>query len=176
MGSLFSRVQSREVLPSPTDREEEPGLVDGSEEVIRQPSFFQPFEPRILLEDLGQAALALSREPALTSDSVFRVFDRHVIQPRLPTNEELYNRIRELLELEEVLDHSSSSSSSSLRSQPYSSSLDSSMVNQCSICLMDFDEGVGVHLLPCSHIYHEKCLGEWRKHAQTCPLCRAPIK
>jgi hypothetical protein len=44
--------------------------------------------------------------------------------------------------------------------------------NDCSICC----EGVTVHStavrLPCSHIYHPKCIDTWLRQNHTCPICR----
>ena len=44
----------------------------------------------------------------------------------------------------------------------------------CSICLddyMSFDD-LGVTELPCTHIYHEKCMVKWLQISKVCPLCR----
>lgn len=39
---------------------------------------------------------------------------------------------------------------------------------ECSICLCDKTDLI----LPCSHMFHAKCLEEWFHHNTTCPLCR----
>jgi hypothetical protein len=45
---------------------------------------------------------------------------------------------------------------------------------QCSIC---FDEFIlaepDVRKLPCSHLFHEKCIFPWLRTSGTCPVCRA---
>jgi len=43
---------------------------------------------------------------------------------------------------------------------------------KCTICLMEISEGTEVILLPCDHIFHEKCITKWVKIHTTCPLCR----
>ena len=43
---------------------------------------------------------------------------------------------------------------------------------KCTICLMELSEGTDVILLPCKHIFHEKCITKWLKVHNTCPLCR----
>lgn len=43
---------------------------------------------------------------------------------------------------------------------------------KCTICLMELSEGTDVILLPCEHIFHEKCITKWLKVHNTCPLCR----
>ena len=43
---------------------------------------------------------------------------------------------------------------------------------KCTICLMELSEGTDAILLPCEHIFHEKCITKWLKVHNTCPLCR----
>ncbi|XP_027362799.1 E3 ubiquitin-protein ligase RING1-like [Abrus precatorius] len=49
---------------------------------------------------------------------------------------------------------------------------ESSMVDQCSICLIEFDKDMEVSMMPCKHVYHQECLIKWLKTSHTCPLCR----
>lgn len=47
---------------------------------------------------------------------------------------------------------------------------------QCSICMEEVvptSPGVEISKLPCRHIFHEDCLGNWLLRNPTCPLCRA---
>ena len=48
--------------------------------------------------------------------------------------------------------------------------------NACSICLDEFARKDIVRHLPCSHVYHAKCIDSWlmTKH-QTCPSCQRNI-
>ena len=46
---------------------------------------------------------------------------------------------------------------------------------KCIICLLEINEGIDSILLPCEHIYHEKCIIQWFKTHNTCPLCRFEI-
>lgn len=43
---------------------------------------------------------------------------------------------------------------------------------QCSICLGDFKSKECFYSLPCSHIFHTRCLDKEIKYRQRCPLCR----
>jgi hypothetical protein len=41
----------------------------------------------------------------------------------------------------------------------------------CSICTEDFLHGENIRLLPCTHIYHRRCIDPWLlDFAGTCPL------
>jgi hypothetical protein len=42
---------------------------------------------------------------------------------------------------------------------------------ECSICLEDI-ELEDIKKLKCGHIYHTKCISEWKKENNTCPICR----
>lgn len=42
----------------------------------------------------------------------------------------------------------------------------------CSICLCEYEDGEQLITLPCSHNYHEHCIGEWTFNHSTCPQCR----
>lgn len=46
---------------------------------------------------------------------------------------------------------------------------------QCSICLENFYFSENVRMLPCSHIYHAKCIKHWLELHATCPICRQSI-
>lgn len=41
---------------------------------------------------------------------------------------------------------------------------------QCSICLEQGD-----YQLSCGHVFHKRCITEWKKRQHSCPLCRANI-
>ena len=43
---------------------------------------------------------------------------------------------------------------------------------ECSICLMEVNEGQDTILLPCGHMFHEGCVTKWLEIHNTCPLCR----
>jgi hypothetical protein len=40
----------------------------------------------------------------------------------------------------------------------------------CRICLMKFENGNKIIILPCLHIFHEHCLINWLNNKKTCPL------
>jgi len=50
---------------------------------------------------------------------------------------------------------------------------------ECAICLDTDSDGEASWLkLPCGHMYHESCLGNWFRqsnHRSTCPLCRIDV-
>ena len=45
----------------------------------------------------------------------------------------------------------------------------------CAICLTEFQEGKGVELPNCGHIFHEKCIKKWLEQKNSCPLCTQPV-
>lgn len=45
----------------------------------------------------------------------------------------------------------------------------------CPICLEDYVDGVEVVDLPCSHLFHHKCIETWAISHPECPLCRRAI-
>lgn len=47
---------------------------------------------------------------------------------------------------------------------------------QCYICLVEYDEGDDVRILPCHHEFHKKCIDKWLKEIhRVCPLCRGDV-
>ncbi len=46
----------------------------------------------------------------------------------------------------------------------------------CPICLEDYINGELISITKCNHVYHNKCIVEWRKVSDTCPLCMSPLK
>jgi hypothetical protein len=46
---------------------------------------------------------------------------------------------------------------------------------ECSICLEMYQINEQVSVLPCSHYYHTRCLNEWLKKKEDCPICRIEI-
>jgi len=47
----------------------------------------------------------------------------------------------------------------------------------CSICIVDFEEGEEIKVLPCAgrHKFHTECIDNWLKINPTCCLCRTPV-
>jgi hypothetical protein len=46
----------------------------------------------------------------------------------------------------------------------------------CSICLIEEKEGEECILVPCGHIFHDKCVSKWFEVNCKCPLCRYDIE
>jgi E3 ubiquitin-protein ligase RNF115/126 len=46
---------------------------------------------------------------------------------------------------------------------------------ECSVCMDDVQLGDEVVSLPCSHWFHETCVGLWLSEHNTCPICRKGI-
>ena len=50
----------------------------------------------------------------------------------------------------------------------------------CSICLEKVNIGDKMKILPCSetvnHKFHSKCIDEWFRQRDTCPICRSTIR
>ncbi|OQR92455.1 hypothetical protein THRCLA_08698 [Thraustotheca clavata] len=55
------------------------------------------------------------------------------------------------------------------------------MEETCAICLDEFNaedlvDGTHVVSLPCNHVYHQTCVGQWLRAKKSCPLCRDPVR
>lgn len=49
-------------------------------------------------------------------------------------------------------------------------------VAQCYICLVEYEEGDRMRILPCHHEFHKTCVDKWLKEIhRVCPLCRGDI-
>ncbi|XVE63601.1 hypothetical protein DITRI_Ditri07aG0032800 [Diplodiscus trichospermus] len=49
-------------------------------------------------------------------------------------------------------------------------------VEQCYICLAEYDEGDKIRVLPCQHEFHMSCVDKWLKEIHSvCPLCRGDV-
>ncbi|KAI3967588.1 hypothetical protein MKW92_048784 [Papaver armeniacum] len=48
--------------------------------------------------------------------------------------------------------------------------------DECSICLKEFENGTGIGELPCSHVFHRRCIINWFAHVTNCPLCRSRVE
>ena len=46
----------------------------------------------------------------------------------------------------------------------------------CPICFSIANAGaVKAEVLLCGHLFHSKCINEWKSHSKNCPLCRAEM-
>ena len=52
---------------------------------------------------------------------------------------------------------------------------DSSLEEQCSICLDNYIKEDILNELKCGHKYHNTCIDDWIKNNNNCPLCRLSI-
>jgi len=46
---------------------------------------------------------------------------------------------------------------------------------ECALCLEEYKDGEEILQLPCSHIFHEGCLGPWLVRSLLCPLCKQDL-
>ena len=46
----------------------------------------------------------------------------------------------------------------------------------CVICYEDFKDNEDAIFLPCFHFFHTKCIKEWLKKSDICPLCKISVK
>ncbi|KAK1554701.1 hypothetical protein Q3G72_016099 [Acer saccharum] len=50
-------------------------------------------------------------------------------------------------------------------------------IEQCYICLAEYEEGDKIRVLPCHHEYHMSCVDKWLKEIHgVCPLCRGDVR
>merc|ERR1711980_18571 len=47
---------------------------------------------------------------------------------------------------------------------------------QCSICMVEFEEGNQIEETSCSHKFHAGCLQKWVQVKPVCPECRMPLE
>ena len=45
----------------------------------------------------------------------------------------------------------------------------------CAICLCDWCKGDAVATLPCQHRFHRRCIVQWLRQKDACPLCNAQV-
>ncbi|XP_020247823.1 uncharacterized protein LOC109825377 [Asparagus officinalis] len=49
-------------------------------------------------------------------------------------------------------------------------------IAQCYICLVEYEDGDFMRILPCNHEFHQKCIDKWLKEIhRVCPLCRGDV-
>ncbi|KAF9670667.1 hypothetical protein SADUNF_Sadunf13G0092600 [Salix dunnii] len=53
---------------------------------------------------------------------------------------------------------------------------DSSSGGTCVVCLEEFSSSVKLTKLPCSHVFHKKCIFRWLRNSKSCPVCRAQVE
>lgn len=46
----------------------------------------------------------------------------------------------------------------------------------CSICLQMFAKLDRVKILPCRHVFHNKCIDAWLANNLLCPMCKQDIR
>jgi len=60
-----------------------------------------------------------------------------------------------------------------LEETKYSEIIDENKCDECTICRENFEQDSIVTKLPCKHIFHKDCIGEWLKnYHHKCPVCR----
>ncbi|CAN8268987.1 unnamed protein product [Cochlearia groenlandica] len=47
-----------------------------------------------------------------------------------------------------------------------------SEMNQCAVCMDEFEDGGDVKQMPCKHVFHQDCLLPWLQLHNSCPVCR----
>lgn len=53
---------------------------------------------------------------------------------------------------------------------------DSSSGGACVVCLEDFSSSAKLTKLPCSHVFHKKCIFRWLRNSKSCPVCRTQVE
>ncbi|XP_053384518.1 uncharacterized protein LOC123536200 isoform X2 [Mercenaria mercenaria] len=49
-------------------------------------------------------------------------------------------------------------------------------IEECNICMTDYEDGDSQKILPCFHSFHCLCIDKWIKKNATCPICRVEVK
>ncbi|GMI32752.1 hypothetical protein TrCOL_g5738 [Triparma columacea] len=47
--------------------------------------------------------------------------------------------------------------------------------SKCLVCQCSYEDGEKLIKLPCGHVFHEECGGEWLRRKDACPYCRVGI-
>jgi hypothetical protein len=47
---------------------------------------------------------------------------------------------------------------------------------ECSVCLIEFEDDDDVTQLKCHHTFHSHCISEWSQYKADCPNCREKFK
>jgi len=45
----------------------------------------------------------------------------------------------------------------------------------CAVCLSEFEDGDQLRRLPCGHHFHKRCVDQWLRRSNKCPLCMGAI-
>jgi len=47
----------------------------------------------------------------------------------------------------------------------------------CPVCLLSLEDGDMCRALPhCEHFFHQECIDKWLSSANSCPVCRSPVR
>ena len=54
--------------------------------------------------------------------------------------------------------------------------LDADDNGQCIVCLVEYEIGDEVRLLPCMHRFHNECISPWLARSPYCPMCKLSVR
>jgi len=79
-----------------------------------------------------------------------------------------------LLQLDNKTNHGASKFA--IQSLAVSKITDDTEAKSCVVCLTDMAKGEKIKILPCTHIFHIKCIDKWLKVNKLCPICKRNIE
>ncbi|CAL2231659.1 unnamed protein product [Prunus armeniaca] len=47
--------------------------------------------------------------------------------------------------------------------------------DSCIVRMEEYNEGSEVACMPCSHVFHDKCIRTWLRQSHYCPVCRFEV-
>lgn len=127
--------------------------------VHNEEHFEETILDRVIDLDRSSDALFAIMNMLVVLEPIFNILDP--IQIAIQNSENDQNLVRN----NEISVHVSS--------QPYYST--DKKYDTCSICTDLYEQSENVSVLNCGHIYHPKCIKEWGKYKQACPLCNTEI-
>jgi len=115
----------------------------------------------------------VTEDPALSRQLMLRVLESTMLREALHRSSER-DADREAAE-KELAEVRAVETISALPHVTWASGAQQNKCSECALCLEEYIEGEEVLKLPCSHLFHEGCIGPWFVKSLSCPLCQKEV-